>query len=293
MHKEYEMSKYIIITDSASDLPDSYIKENGIDSCSLFYSIDDVVYGADKQMDTKKFFDAMRNGATPTTMAINPDHAEKCYRHYLEQGYDLLILAFSSGLSSTYNTSAITARELKEEFPDKKIIVIDTLCASLGQGLIVHKAIQNQKNGMSIEANANWIKDTIPHLCHIFTVDDLYNLQRGGRISKATAVIGTMINVKPVLHVDDEGHLVSLANVRGRKKAINMLADELIKRSEGYENDIIFISHGDCLEEAEQLRDIIFSKTDIKNCFISPLTPTIGAHAGPGTIALFFLGDHR
>lgn len=287
------MNKYVITSDTTCDLPESYLKEHQIDILPLYYSIDDVVYGEEQHMPAKEFYDAMRNGKMPTTMAVNPENAERCFRKHLEQGFDILHIAFSSGLSSTYNSAAITAKELQEEFPDKKIIVIDSKCASLGEGLFVHKAVMNQQHGMSIEDNAKWLEDNYLHVCHLFTVNDLNHLHRGGRISKATAVIGTIINVKPVLHVDNEGHLVSLFNVRGRKKALNSLVDKMGEVYQDYENDIIFISHGDCLTDAEYVASQIKERYGIESFLYNDVCPTVGAHSGPDTIALFFMGEHR
>lgn len=284
---------YVITTDTASDLPESYFSENNIPFAPLYYTIDDVMYGDEKKLDTKEFFDAMRSGKMPTTMAANPEKLAECFRKVLESGNDILHIAFSSGLSGSYQSACIAKDDLSEEFPDKKIIVIDTLAASLGEGLLVHLALKKQKEGLSLEENAKYIEETKNHLTHVFTVNDLFHLHRGGRVSKATAIIGTMISVKPVLRVDEEGHLVPLMNVRGRKKSLNTLCELFIEKTKGNLPDTFFISHGDCEKDAEYVRDLITEKTGIKDCLISPLTPTIGAHAGPGTVALFFVGNEK
>lgn len=287
------MSKYVITSDTTCDLPELYTKEHGIDIIPLYYNINDVVYGDEQNIAPHEFYEEMRNGKMPTTMACNPDATEKCFRKYLEQGLDILHIAFSSGLSSSYNTVAIVAKELMEEYPERKIIVIDSKAASLGEGLIVYKAVRNLDNGMDIDENAKWVEDNKLHVCHQFTVDDLHHLHRGGRVSKATAIIGTMINVKPVLHVDDEGHLISLCNVRGRKKALNVLIDNMEATMKGYENDIVFISHGDCIEDANYVADKIKERFGINNFMINYVCPTVGTHSGPGTLALFFMGEKR
>ena len=235
------MKDFLISTDTTADLPASYVKENNIDIHTLFYAFGEVIYGTDNIMPEKEFFDRMRNGDMPTTMACNPEVVEKCFRKYLDQGLDVLHISFSSALSSSYNTTAIIARELSEEYTNNKVIVIDSKCASMGEGLFVYKAVQNRDNGMSIEDNVKWLEDNKLHFCHQFTVDDLHHLHRGGRVSKAAAIIGTMINVKPVLHVDNEGRLIPLNNVRGRKKALNALVDNMEKTCKGYDNDIVFI----------------------------------------------------
>lgn len=287
------MNKYAITSDTTCDLPENYISQNEIGIIPLYYNIDDIVYGDEKKMSPHDFYNEMRNGKMPTTMACNPDTAEKCFRKYLDKGMDILHIAFSSGLSSSYNTAAVTAKELASEYPDNKIIVIDSKSASLGEGLMVYKAVCNRNNDMNIEDNARWIEDNKLHFCHQFTVDDLHHLHRGGRVSKATAIIGTMINVKPVLHVDDEGHLISLSNVRGRKKALNTLINNMEASMNGYENDIVFISHGDCLEDANYVAEKIKERFGIKTFIINYVCPTVGAHSGPGTVALFFMGEKR
>ena len=284
---------YIITTDTASDLPESYLSENNVPFAPLYYTIDDVMYGDEKKLETKEFFEAMRQGKMPTTMAANPEKLAECFRTVLANGNDILHIAFSSGLSGSYQSACIAKDDLSEEFPDRKIIVIDTLAASLGEGLLVHLALKKQKEGLSLEENAKYIEETKNHLTHVFTVNDLFHLHRGGRVSKATAIIGTMISVKPVLRVDEEGHLVPLMNVRGRKKSLNTLCEQFIEKTKDNLPDEFFISHGDCVEDAEYVRDLITEKTGVKDCLISPLTPTIGAHAGPGTVALFFVGNEK
>lgn len=287
------MSNYMITSDTTCDLPDSYVKENNIDIIPLYYNLDDIVYGDEVNLEPKEFYNRMREGKMPTTMACNPDSAEKIFRKILENGYDILHIAFSSALSSSYNTVAVVGKELAEEFPDRKIIVIDSKAASMGEGLIVYKAVENRKNNMSIEDNAKWVEDNLLNICHQFTVNDLFHLHRGGRVSKATAIIGTMINVKPVLHVDNEGALVSLNNVRGRKKAINALADNMGKVIEGYNNVVIMISHGDCYDEAFALGEQLKERFGVKEVIINYVCPTVGAHTGPGVIALFYMGKTR
>lgn len=287
------MQNYIITSDTTCDLPLSYTTEHGIEIIPLYYNMDDVVYGDEVNMDPSEFYDKMRNGKMPTTMACNPDVVEKCFRKYLDQGLDVLHISFSSALSSSYNTTAIIARDLSEEYKNNKVIVIDSKCASMGEGLFVYKAVQNRDNDMSIEDNVKWLEDNKLHICHQFTVDDLHHLHRGGRVSKAAAIIGTMINVKPVLHVDNEGRLIPLNNVRGRKKALNALVDNMEKTCKGYDNDIVFISHGDCLEDAQYVAEQVKKRLGIQNFMINYVCPTVGAHSGPGTLALFFMGETR
>lgn len=285
--------KYIISTDSTADLPDSYIKEHGIVIQFLSYAFGDEVYGAGNQMEPHAFYERMRSGEMPTTNACIPNEVQHSFETYLAEGYDILHISFSSGLSASYNNARIAANELMEQYPERKILLIDSLCASLGQGLLVHYAVTMKENGKTMEEVAEWLEQNKLHLCHQFTVDDLYHLHRGGRVSKATAILGTLINVKPVLHVDDEGHLTSVCNVRGRKKSLIKLVDNMEAQIEGFQNDIIFISHGDCLEDAEFVAAQVRERFGIENIMINYVSPTIGSHSGPGTVALFHLGRNR
>lgn len=285
--------KYIISTDSTADLPESYVKEHELAIQFLSYTFGDTTYGADNQMDSKAFYELMRKGEMPTTNACIPEEVKTSFESYLKEGYDVLHIGFSSGLSASFNNARLAAEELAEAYPDRKILLVDSLCASLGQGLLVHKAVTMKERGASIDEVCNWLEENKAHLCHQFTVDDLFHLHRGGRVSKATAIVGTIINIKPVLHVDDEGHLTSVCNVRGRKKALLKLVEHMGAQLEGYENDIIFISHGDCLADAEFVADQIKERFGISNFLINYVSPTIGSHSGPGTVALFHMGEKR
>lgn len=287
------MNKFIITTDTTCDLPQEYLSQHNIVLIPLYYSFNGQIYGDKNEMEPKEFYDTMRKGAMPTTMAVNPDTAREVFTKLLDEGYDILHIAFSSGLSGSCSVAATTARELCEERPDAKIVVIDSLCASLGEGLLIYKATQLKESGMTLDELAAWLESNKLNLCHIFTVDDLHHLHRGGRVSKTAAIIGTLINVKPVLHVDNEGHLVPLVNVRGRKKSLISLVDQMEKRIKGYQNDIVFISHGDCLEDAEYVASQIKERFGIDQFIINYVSPTIGSHSGPGTVALFFMGDVR
>ncbi|SFQ35356.1 EDD domain protein, DegV family [Lachnospiraceae bacterium XBB1006] len=290
------MNDYIILTDSTTDLPLTYFKEHNVHYVTLPYTIDGETYEGEHQLDGKTFYSRMRNGSLPTTSQVNPETALEAYRSIIStNNCDILCIAFSSGLSGTYNSFRIAAEEYTEEDPDHKIIVIDSLAASLGEGLMVHKAVCLKNKGYSLEENADWITKHRENFVHNFTVDDLFHLHRGGRVSKATAIVGTLANVKPILHVDSEGHLINVGKVRGRKKALTALVDAMEKQIGEYrdKNDIVFISHGDCEEDAKEVANMITNRFGIQNFLINPISPTIGAHAGPGTVALFYLGDYR
>ena len=241
----------------------------------------------------KTMYAALRGGESAKTAAVNPERWRETIEPWLKQGKDVLVLAFSSGLSTTYQSAVIAARELAESYPDRRVRVVDTLSASLGQGLLVWYACQKRDEGLTLDETADWVEDNKLHLCHWFTVDDLFYLKRGGRISAATAVMGTMLNIKPGLHMDDEGHLISMSKARGRKAAIQALAEKTRELGAGYDNETMFISHGDCREDAEYLAQLLKSKYGVKNVYIGYVGAVIGSHSGPGTLALFFLGSHR
>lgn len=289
------MRDFIITTDTTSDLPKSYIMEHGLDIHPLYYNLDEIIYGGDLQLSEKEFYAKMRSGLMPTTMAVNPEASKEIFEKHLKQGRDILHIGFSSALSSSYNNAVLAANELQEDYPERKMIIIDSLSASLGEGLLVHKAVMLRKSGHSIEEVAAWLEENKLSLCHLFTVDNLFHLQRGGRVSKATAIIGTMISIKPILHVDNNGKLVPLQNVRGRKHSLTVLVDQMEEKIKGYEeqNDTVFISHGDSLEDAQFVASLIEKRFGITSFLINYVCPTIGSHSGPGTIALFFMGNPR
>ncbi|MCI9277698.1 DegV family protein [bacterium D16-50] len=287
-----------ILTDSTADLPMDYLKEHGIGCMPISYILDGVTYGGDKELDWKEFYSMMRTeGKMPTTSQINPAEAKEYFEEYIKTDKEILHLAFSSGLSGTCANLRIAAQEIMEEHPDVKIIVLDSLCASMGEGLFVHKAVKLRDQGKSMEETARWLEEHVRNLVHVFTVDDLFHLYRGGRVSRTAAVIGTLVSIKPKLHVDDEGHLIVIGKVRGRKKSLNALVDYMEEKMGAWERenkeDMVFISHGDALEDAEYVRDQIKERFGCEHFMINHIGPTIGAHSGPGTIALFFMGESR
>ncbi|HJC22159.1 MAG TPA: DegV family protein [Candidatus Eisenbergiella merdavium] len=289
------MEDFKIITDTTADLPEAYIQENGLGIMVLPYIVDGVSYGGEQKMEVKEFYDRMRGGMMPTTSQVNPETAKEYLNGFLEESRQLLVLSFSSGLSGTCGNVNLAAKEIMEERPDCRIVVIDTLCVSLGEGLLVHKAVQLKKQGKSLEETARWVEEHKENLVHVFTVDDLFHLHRGGRVSRATAIVGTLAGIKPLLHVDGEGHLTAVGKVRGRKKSLQSLVDMMEKQMGSWrgENDCVFISHGDCAEDADYVRQMVKERFGIDDFLINEIGPTIGAHSGPGTVALFFMGDVR
>ncbi|WP_230398242.1 DegV family protein [Novisyntrophococcus fermenticellae] len=290
------MKQYMITTENTCDMPYEYYKEHDVEFMYLPCTLDGRVYNKEHDIDQKEFYVRMRSGSMPTTSQVNTEDAKKTWQPILDAGKEILHVSFSSGLSGTYNSCRLAAEELMEKNPEYKIIVIDTLCASMGQGLILQKVLEKKERGSSLDETARWLEEHKLNLCHVFTVDDLMHLHRGGRVSRVSAVLGTMINIKPMLHVDDEGHLLLLSKARGRRKALNNLVDMMEERVGSYrdKNDTIYISHGDCEEDASYVAELVKSRyPSVKSVMLNTIGSTIGAHAGPGTVALFFMGDRR
>ena len=287
------MSTYQIITDSGSDLCAAFLADIQVKSASLTVNFQGQTLPDSVDNGIKAIYDGLRAGETATTSAINPEGWKDAIRPALEAGEDVLVIAFSSGLSTTYQSAVIATDELQEDFPQRKVLVVDSLCASLGQGLLVWHAAKKRDEGLSLEALAAWVENIRPNLAHWFTVDSLVYLKRGGRVSAATALVGTMLNIKPILHVDDEGHLTSVTTVRGRKASIKALADKLGETILPEEKGTAYICHGDCLEDAQYLSDLIREKYGVQEVYIGYTGAVIGSHSGPGTLALFYLGEHR
>lgn len=290
------MASFKIITNTTADLPMDYIEENQLGLIYFNYIMDGVSYGKDHELDWKEFYRLMREeGKMPTTSQVNPQQYKEYFTEFLKENKNLLYISFSSGLSGSCGNSVLAAGELMEEDSECKIIVVDSKCASMGEGLFVHKALQMQAQGKSMEETAEYLNELAAHLTHVFTVDDLNHLYRGGRVSRAAAIVGTIAAIKPILHVDDEGHLIPISKLRGRKKSLNALVDYMEEKTKGYsgKNDIVFISHGDALADAEYVKAEVEKRFGIKEFKINHIGPTIGAHSGPGTIALFFEGSSR
>lgn len=287
------MSDYIIFTDSACDLDKSTLDEWGVKCVELKFSFDgeDKAYG-NYEMPYKDFYDRMREGASAKTSAVNVEEFKESFISYLKEGKDILYIGFSSGLSTTFNSAKIAADDLMAEYPRRNVRVVDSLCASAGQGLLVYLCVKKKNAGKSLDEVAEYAHDTIPNLCHWFTVDDLVYLKRGGRISPTVAFVGGVLGVKPVLHVDDQGMLVNVTKSRGRMKALQAIVDKFSESCLD-PNSEIFISHSDCIDDVKKIDDMIKEKFGVRAKNISYIGPVIGAHTGPGTIAFFFIGKQR
>ena len=288
------MNQYVILTDSACDISKEILDswDVGFVSLTFKFTDSDIEY-QNLDMPVEKFYSEMRAGRVAKTAAINVDTFINLFEKELELGNDILHIGFSSGLSSTYNAARMAGEQLKEKYPDRKIITIDSLAASAGQGLLVYLTVQKKNEGASIEETAEYAKNLIPHICHWFTVDDLVYLKRGGRVSATAAFFGNALGIKPVMHVDDEGHLVPVTKVRGRKTSISTMADMYTELAEDLTGGTVFISHGDCIKDAELLAKMLKDKHGVDVQIITSVGTVIGAHSGPGTLALFFVGKHK
>ena len=286
------MNEFVIVSDSTVDLPKEYLQSKQVPIISLSYIMDGVTYEEMDGLSHKEFFEKLRAGSLPTTSQINPEQAREALEPFAKEGKDILYIGFSSGLSGSYNSVRMAAEDLKEEYPDINIIAIDSLCACMGEGLLLYKALELKEHGMSMEEIAKWVEANKLHICHNVTVDDL-NHHRGGRISKTTAVVGSMIKIKPIIHMSDEGKLVVIGKERGRKKSLVSIVDRMEKQMQGYDNDIVMITHGDCIEDAEFVKKQVEERFGIHNVMINGIGSVIGSHTGAGVVAVFFMGDKR
>jgi len=287
---------YEIVTDSSADLTDELIEEYGIHIVSLSFRVggeEFPCYVQGQKTDYKQFYDRMRKGEMVDTSLIDMSTCRDIFEGILRRGNDVLYIGFSSALSGSYNAGAMVAESLRGAYPERRIATIDSLSASMGEGLLVYYAAEQRRDGKSMDEVSDWLIENRLHLCHWFTVDDLFHLKRGGRISAATALVGTMLGVKPVLHVDDEGKLVAVGKVRGRRKSLETLVDEMEKTCTNPTEQLVFISHGDCVEDAQHVERLVRERLKVKDVQINYVDPVIGAHSGPGTVALFFLGVQR
>ena len=289
--------QFEIVTDSSCNLSDQMIRDFGLHILPLTFMSDGQQYQsftAGRDSDLKSFCKMMRDGKVFTTSLPNLQNSEDLLRGLLDDGKDILYIGFSSGLSGTYEATAALLEELRSTYPNQKIYHTDTLAAAMGEGLLVYKAVKMAQDGASIEEVYNWVEENKLNLAHWFTVDDLMFLFRGGRVSRTSAWAGTLLNIKPVLHVDDEGHLIPMDKVRGRKKSIQALVDHMEASAlKPVADQEIFISHGDCEDDANYLVELIKKRLGCTKFEVNILDPVIGAHSGPGTLALFFFADKR
>ncbi len=289
------MRDFIITADSNCDLLPEYIKTNKIGIIPHYYDIDGIAYGDELNLTPKEFYDKMRGGIMPTTMASNPAVIRDTFQNYVNQGLDVLHISFSSALSGGHSNVVTGAIEICEENEGAKILVLDSLNVSLGEGMVVMKAVQLKEAGKSLDEIAAWIEEHKMNFCVQFTVDDLFHLQRGGRVSKMTAIIGSMINVKPILVVNSEGALVSSSTARGRKKSLTTIVNNMENQMGKYreENNVICVVHGDALEDAQFVVDLIKERFHTDNVIMNTVSPSIGAHSGPGAIGICYMGEGR
>ena len=285
-----------IITDSSCDLPQDRIDDYQLIVLPLSVTLEGKSYhnypdGHEISFET--LYAKLRAGIVATTSAVSPGVFSEAMEKVLQSGRDILYIGFSTGLSTTYQSGCIAAEELREKYPERTILTVDSLCASLGQGLLIHHAVMLQRAGKTIEEVRDFLEENKLHLDHWFTVDDLMFLKRGGRIPATTALLGTLLKIKPVMHMDNDGKLAPFSKVRGRRASLDALAEKMTELAIRPEEQTVFISHGDCRADAEYLAGVIRQKFGIQNIVINFVGPVIGAHSGPGTVALFFLGTER
>lgn len=290
------MGDFVILTDSSADMSNEMVQELGIEVLPLAFTMEDKTYcnySDNRDMSPEDFFSKLGGGVVVKTNAVNVGQAIEAMEAQLQAGRDVLALGFSSGLSTTYNSFKIASDELAEKYPEQKVYAVDTLCASLGQGMMIYLACQMQRQGKTIEEVRDWVEENKLRVCHWVTVDDLMYLKRGGRVSAATAMVGTVLHIKPIIHVDNEGRLANVAKTRGRKASLDFLVNKVGETGTNPAEQVIFISHSHCLADAEYVASEIKRKYGTLEFKINYIGPVIGAHTGPGCVALFFLGSER
>jgi len=285
-------SDYIITADNTCDMPAEYYAQNGIDLLRQSYTVNEVTYTKD-ELSGPEFYRILRGGADAITSLTNLESATVFFEEQIKRSDKILHVTFSSGLSGSYTNVANAAKDVMRRNPGKHIVTVDTLCASMGEGLLLDKAISLQKEGKTIEENVDWLEKNKLKLCHYFTVNDLFFLHKGGRVSRASAILGSALSVKPILYVNNTGELELISKARGRKASLNMLIDYMAKQTSGSYGQPVFISHGDSPEDAQYVADLVSKKFSPSKIIINHIGPVIGTHAGPGTVALFFFGNER
>lgn len=290
-----EKRAFEIITDSGCDMTAEYLNEHNVGLVKLGFTMDNINYEGEngEKISEADFYAKLREGSMPTTYQVTSEMAQKHIIPILEKGRDVLIVTFSSALSGTSGSFSVAARELKKKYPKRKIEVVDSLCASMGQGLLLDYIVKKADTGATLKETVKYAEDLKLHICHHFTVDNLFHLKRGGRVSATTAIIGSVLKIKPIMHVNDEGKLVAVGKAMGRKKSLHTLVDRMFERVDMDENDPIFISHGDCMEDVEYVKKLILEKLPSAQITVNYVGAVIGAHSGPGTVALFHKGKVR
>ncbi|MEG2295937.1 MAG: DegV family protein [Oscillospiraceae bacterium] len=288
------MNFFVIIPDSTCDLSQEFLTENKIEVMQLSFLLDNTLYDQiDTVIDLHTFYTKMRSGSTPVTQQVNPENAFTCFEKYAKQGIDILCINLSSKLSGTYHSTCMAKQDIMEQYPDIKVHVVDTLSASMGEGILVHHANQMKKDGKNIEEIAHWLKQNAPKTCHFITVDDLNHLQRGGRLSKGSAIIGGILGIKPILRIDESGCVVPLDKVRGRKQSLAYIVD-LVKEQAKLKNIcVLAVAHADSLEDANTLVNMIKPIVPDATILLNFVGPTVGTHVGPGALGVFFVGENR
>lgn len=290
-----EKRQFAIVTDSSCDMPKSFYEENGVELVSLGFTMNNINYEGEygEKITETEFYKQLREGSMPTTYQVTAEAAKPHIEKFLSAGQDVLVLAFSSGLSGTAGSFVVAARELSKKYPKRKIRVVDTLCASMGEGLLLYYALKKANEGASLEETTEYVEGLKLHICHHFTVDNLFHLKRGGRVSAATAVVGSVLKIKPIMHVNNEGKLIAIGKAMGRKKSLSCLVENLFAGADMDEDDPIFISHGDCMEDVEYVKRLILEKKPNVKIMVYYVGAVIGAHAGAGVVALFNKGKAR
>ena len=287
--------QFAIVVDSACDMPKAYFKSHDVECVNLGFTMNNVNYAGDcgEKISEKVFYEKLRGGALPTTYQVTAEMAKPHIEKFLKKGVDVLIIAFSSALSGTAGSFAVAAKELATEYPKRKICVVDTLCASMGEGLLLDYVVKKADAGATIQETAKYAEKLKLHICHHFTVDSLFHLKRGGRVSATTAIVGSILKIKPIMHVDDNGKLVAVGKAIGRKKSLCALVENMFKTADLGKDDPIFISHGDCIEDAEFVKGLILQRLPQAQITVHYIGAVIGTHAGAGTVALFHKGKKR
>lgn len=286
---------FSIMTEVTCDLPADYILNNGIITMPLTYMLDEVEYDGtiENSLEPNRFYELLRGGKMAKTAQVPPEKALEMFKVQLDKGFDILYIGFSSGLSGSFQSATIAKAELAQQYPNRKLLVVDSLCASLGQGMLVELAVSLREKGDTIDEVAVAAANARLHICHYFTVNDLNHLYRGGRVSKATALFGTILGIKPLMHVDNEGKLIAIGKIRGRRQSLDALVEKMGTKLGESKNEYVFVSHGDCIDDAKYVAEKAKKAYGCKLSIINYVGPVIGSHSGPGTVALFFIGTNR